>query len=141
MDPAKTDAGYRKVELIPSDLFKALRAHKLASPYSNDENFVFATSVGTPIDHKDASTRGLAKAKEGAKLDVIGKPNLRFHDLRHTYASANIAAGVDPVYLSKQLGHTDPSVTLNIYADLFEAREKAEESRNRLEASGYSGLV
>jgi hypothetical protein len=58
-----------------------------------------------------------------------------------TYASAHVAAGVDPVYLSRQLGHKDPSVTLDIYADLFEAREKAEESRNRLEASGYKGLV
>ena len=32
-------------------------------------------------------------------------------------------------------------MTLDIYADLFEAREKAEESRNRLAASGYKGLV
>jgi integrase len=70
-----------------------------------------------------------------------GKPKLRFHDLRHTYASATISAGVDVVYLSKQLGHTDPSVTLDIYADLFEAREKAEASKKALEASGYSGLV
>ena len=69
----------------------------------------------------DVSSRGLAKAKERAKLDAAGKPPLRFHDLRHTYASANIAAGVDVVSLSKQLGHTDPSVTLDIYADLFEA--------------------
>lgn len=44
-------------------------------------------------------------------------------------------------HLSKQLGHTDPSVTLDIYADLYEAREKAEASRKLLEASGYSGLV
>jgi hypothetical protein len=54
--------------------------------------------------------------------------------------SATIFAGVDVVYLSKQLGHTDPSVTLDIYADLFEAREKAESSRKALEAS-YSGLI
>ena len=69
----------------------------------------------------DVSSRGLAKAKERAKLDAAGKPPLRFNDLGHTYASANIAAGVDVVSLSKQLGHTDPSVTLDIYADLFEA--------------------
>jgi hypothetical protein len=45
------------------------------------------------------------------------------------------------VYLSKQLGHANPSITTTVYADLFEAREKAEASRNALEASGYSGLV
>jgi len=138
---AKSEAGCRKVELIPSDLFKALREHKLASGHSQDEDFVFVTLAGTPIDHKDASTRGLGKAKQRAKLDVAWKPNLRFHDLRHTYVSANIAAGVDVVYLSKQLGHTDPCVTLDIYADLFEGRQKAEASRELLEASGYGGLV
>lgn len=97
-------------------------------------------SPGTPIDHKDVSERGLKRAKTKAKLDVPGKPVLRFHDLRHTYASAAIASGVDVVYLSRQLGHTDPSVTLDIYADLFEAREMADEMRRRLD-EGYAGLV
>jgi integrase len=112
----------------------------LRRAYSQEDDFVFTTQVGTPIDHKDASSRGLARAKKTANTDVAGRPNLRFHDLRHTYASAAIFAGVDMVYLSKQLGHTDPSVTLDIYADLFEAREKAKTSRGLLEAH-YSGLV
>jgi integrase len=138
---AKTEAGYRRVEPIPSDLFAAPRKHRLASAHSQDGDFVFATRYGSPIDHKDASTRGLAGAKGRAKLDVPGKPSLRFHDLRHTFASACIAAGVDVAYLSRQLGHNDPSVTLDVYADLFEAREKAAASRKLLQASGYSGLI
>jgi integrase len=138
---AKSEAGYRRVELIPADLFAALRKHRLASAHSQDDDFVFATRTGSPIDHKDASTRGLGGAKGRASLDVPGKPSLRFHDLRHTFASACIAAGVDVVYLSRQLGHNDPSVTLDVYADLFEAREKAAASRKLLQASGYSGLV
>lgn len=88
----KTDAAHRKVELIPSDLFTALREHKLASAYSQEDDFVFTTQVGTPIDHKDASSRGLARAKKKANTDVAGRPNLRFRDLRHTYASATIFA-------------------------------------------------
>jgi integrase len=138
---AKTDAGSRTVELIPSDIFLALKEHRLASRYSVDGDFVFATSRGTPMDHRNVAQRGLDKPKEEAGLDGPGKPSLRFHDLRHTYASANIAAGVDVVYLSRQLGHAQPSITLDIYADLFEAREKAATSRNLLETSGYSGLV
>jgi hypothetical protein len=41
--------------------------------------------------------------------------------------------------LAQEVDH--PSMTLDIYADLFEAREKAATSRNLLDASGYSGLI
>lgn len=138
---AKTDAGNRTVELIPSDLFKSVRKFKLASAHSTEADFIFATKSGGPVDHRNVAQRGLGSAIKRAKLNGAGKPNLRFHDLRHTYASANISAGVDVVYLSRQLGHTNPSVTLNVYADLFEAREKADQSRKALENSGYRGLV
>jgi integrase len=45
---AKTDAGYRKVELIPSDLFRALRAQKLASPYSERRGLRIRHVSGNP---------------------------------------------------------------------------------------------
>lgn len=138
---AKTDAGSRTVELIPSALFKSLREFKLASSHSKEEDFIFATKNGGLVDHRNVAQRGLGSAVKRAKLNNAGKPNLRFHDLRHTYASANIAAGVDPTYLSRQLGHARTSMTLDTYADLFEAREKAEKSRKALEDSGYAGLV
>jgi integrase len=43
-----------------------------------------------------------------------------FHALRHSHASALIAAGVDVVTVSRRLGHGSPTVTLTIYAHLFE---------------------
>lgn len=42
------------------------------------------------------------------------------HDLRHSCASISISAGVNVLALSRMLGHTDPSVTLRVYADLFD---------------------
>jgi integrase len=42
------------------------------------------------------------------------------HDLRHTCASLAISAGVNVLALARMLGHTDPSVTLRVYADLFD---------------------
>lgn len=141
VDYAKTDAGARSIDLIPSDLFKALREYKLASPHSQPDDLVFCTEERKPLVHRNVSQRGLASAKRRAKIDGNGKPNLRFHDLRHTYASAAISAGVDAYYLSRQLGHDDAAFTQRTYVDLFEAREKAEASRNLLKASGYSGLI
>lgn len=43
------------------------------------------------------------------------------HDLRHTCASLAISAGANVLALSRMLGHTDPSVTLRVYSDLFDA--------------------
>jgi integrase len=42
------------------------------------------------------------------------------HDLRHTCASIAISSGVNVMALARMLGHTDPSVTLRVYADLFD---------------------
>lgn len=42
------------------------------------------------------------------------------HDLRHACASLAVSAGVNVLALARMLGHKDPSVTLRIYADLFD---------------------
>jgi len=42
------------------------------------------------------------------------------HDLRHTCASIAISSGVNVLVLARMLGHKDPSVTLRVYADLFD---------------------
>ncbi|MET8795364.1 site-specific integrase [Nocardia sp. NPDC004568] len=43
------------------------------------------------------------------------------HDLRHSCASLAISAGVNVLALARMLGHGDPSVTLRVYADLFDS--------------------
>lgn len=54
-----------------------------------------------------------------ALLGLVGTQdrNVTFHDLRHTYATAAIAAGVDVKTVSSSLGHSNASMTLDIYAD------------------------
>ena len=42
------------------------------------------------------------------------------HDLRHTCASLAVSAGVNVLALARMLGRKDPSVTLRVYADLFD---------------------
>jgi integrase len=64
----------------------------------------------------------LAKA-EIIKIDketkkVVGT-KVRFHDLRHTYASLMIEQGENIKYIQTQLGHSSPIVTLNVYAHLM----------------------
>ena len=49
-------------------------------------------------------------------LKRAGLPELRFHDLRHTFATHALASGVDAKTLSGILGHTKASFTLDTYA-------------------------
>ena len=50
----------------------------------------------------------------------IGRPSLRVHDLRHTYASLARRAGADLRRLQKTMGHASITVTAHIYADLYD---------------------
>jgi integrase len=67
-------------------------------------------------------------------------PDITFHALRHTHASQLIDAGIDVVKISKRLGHSNPTITLRIYAHLFrENDDKAAEAINEaLARLGYS---
>ena len=46
-------------------------------------------------------------------------PRVMFHALRHSHASALIAARLDMVTISKRLGHSNPTGTLSVYSHLF----------------------
>ena len=44
---------------------------------------------------------------------------LKFHSLRHTYASLCVAAGIKPAKLSGRMGHANVRTTLDVYVHLF----------------------
>jgi integrase len=52
-------------------------------------------------------------------------PRTSFHALRHTHASALIAAGLDALAISRRLGHANPTTTLNTYEHLFNKDDSA----------------
>ena len=52
-------------------------------------------------------------------LERAGLPRIRFHDLRHSYASLAIAAGTDPKALQRAMGHGSIRITLDVYAHLL----------------------
>jgi integrase len=129
--PTKTPAGVRPIPL-PHDLRDELIAFRLASKFSQGSDPVFVSRNGTPLGHRNTTRRGWEAARDRAEL-----PKLRFHDLRHAAASRLIAAGLDPVTVAAILGHDDPSVTLRIYAHLFDRQAKHDAVRLAL-AGGAS---
>ena len=62
------------------------------------------------------------------KLKVIlkhaGLPQIRFHDLRHTFATHAMKGGVDAKTLSRILGHTNASFTLDTYTHVTTDMQK-----------------
>jgi integrase len=64
-------------------------------------------------------------------LEKAELPKMRFHDLRHTYASLMIEQGENIKYIQTQLGHSSPTVTLDDYAHLMTSVNH--ESAKRLE--------
>lgn len=58
-------------------------------------------------------------------INQIGVSNFHFHCLRHTFATNCIRAGMDPKTLSELLGHSNISITLNLYVHSdFEQKKK-----------------
>ena len=123
--------------LIPS-LARILREHKaraFAVGRAKPEDFVFASSTGTPLHYRNVVRRGLDKAVEAAGLGADGRAKLRWHELRHTFASLLIAQGLNVVYVSRQLGHASPDTTLREYSHLFDQAEHGQRASAALEAS------
>jgi integrase len=67
------------------------------------------------------------------QLEESGEGKPRFHDLRHSYASMLIAQGLNIVFVSRQLGHSSPRFTLDVYGGLFDRAEHARRASDGLE--------
>jgi integrase len=139
---AKTQAGLREVVLMPAlgRLLREQRERAFGLGYARPEHYVFASSVGTPLHFRNVARRALDPAMDAAGLTGEGRGHLRWHDLRHCFASILISQGHDVVYVSRQLGHSSPSVTLDVYSHLFDGAEHAERARDALEA-GFGSLL
>jgi integrase len=130
--PLKTQAGRREVVLAPA-LARMLRQHWLASPYKAADDLVFSTPLGRGLDYRDVGKR-FRRAVKLAGLASEGK-RLSLHSLRHGFASLLIANGLNVVFVSRQLGHANPTVTLSTYAHLWGQADHAVAAREALEAS------
>lgn len=79
---------------------------------------------------RNAARRGMEAAVVKAGLDKVpGRRPPTLHDLRHTFASMLIAQGLDAVFVSRQLGHSDPTVTLRVYVDMFDRARHTDRAR------------
>lgn len=107
---------------IPNDILNKLKEHKkkqskqrlyVGEAYNNT-NYVFTDDIGNPIDDKRPG-RNLKSTL--AKLSI--EP-IKFHALRHTYATRLFEANVPPKTVQVLMGHYDISITMDIYTHVME---------------------
>lgn len=134
---SKTDAGIRYVDLLPA-LHDELADLKARATNVSGDAFAFPSATGrTPLDRNRVRNRVLAPAvaKASERLEADGgaalPDGLTLHGLRRTFCSILVALGRDPAYVMAQMGHTDPAVTLGIYAQVMRGTE---DDRARLAA-------
>ena len=122
---AKSKSGNRTI-ILGKQALELLKIHKrgqlafIESAGENwtDEDLVFPSNVGTPVMGSKIryAMRKLLKAS--------GLPKIRFHDLRHTAASLMLNHGIPVLIVSKRLGHSKPSITLDVYGHIIPSQQE-----------------
>ena len=111
--PLKTKNSYRNIS-ISDDTAEVLKAQK----EKVNSEYVFPSPNGGPIS-PDSVNHMLHRVLERA-----GLPKVRFHDLRHTFATIALQNGVDIKTVSGMLGHYSAGFTLDTYAHVTTAAQK-----------------
>ena len=112
--PLKTKNAYRTLPLS-ADAIDVLKAQRKKC---GNSQYVFPSPTGGPIS-PDSVLHMLHRV-----LKRAGLPKVRFHDLRHTFATLALQNGVDIKTVSGMLGHFSAGFTLDTYAHVTTAAQK-----------------
>lgn len=79
-----------------------------------DAHLVFTSVTGTPLDIGNLTNRSFRPL-----LKRAGLPRIRFHDLRHTFATLFLSNGTHPKIVQEMLGHANISMTMDAYSHVL----------------------
>jgi len=128
----KTKRGRRRVDLS-DDLLEALgnlrrqmQEQAMKKGMNEIPEWIFANSRGSFLAMDNVKSRNFKRV-----LRKAGIRDIRFHDLRHTFASQLLCNGANILYVSQQLGHANPQITMKIYSHWI-PNDNQREVMNRL---------
>lgn len=122
----KTTRSRRQIDVEPR-VVAALRRHRSAQLEERlaagaawkERELVFCDQVGAPIDGRE-----MLRSWFRPLLSKAGLPRVRFHDLRHSYASIALSRGVHPKVVQEAMGHSTISVTLDTYSHVVPSLQR-----------------
>ena len=106
------------VAALRSHRVRQLQARLVAGKHWQDRGFVFASTVGTPLEPRNVTRQFKALLK------TASLPDMRLHDLRHSCATLMLVQGVNPRVVMETLGHSQVSLTLNTYSHVLPALQQ-----------------
>lgn len=107
----------------------------MASAKPGTVQFVILSRVDTPIEPETLYTLYWRPVMAEAGLcKPNGTPKYHFHALRHAAASMLIEQGLPPVHVSRFIGHSKVSTTLDIYGHVFPENEASRHAVAQFEA-------
>jgi integrase len=122
----KTGRSRRSIALDPEtvEALKAQAARQLAEQQEwgeawTDSGYCFTDESGQAL-HPDRTSGAFNTAVRAAML-----PRIRLHDLRHTWATLALQAGIHPKVVSERLGHATISITLDTYSHAIPAMQES----------------
>jgi integrase len=120
----KTKTSIRTI-ILPKDIVKMLARYK----ETINSKWMFPSPVKEDMPRNPSAVRKIL----ARTLKKAGCKHIRFHDLRHTFATTALANGMDIKTLSAIIGHNSAATTLNIYTHITD-----EMQRNAAEKIGQS---
>jgi integrase len=130
--PPKTRAAVRRIPLS-ADVAASLARHKLSSRYSKDSDPVFASRLGRPLGHRNATSRGFEPAARAAEIEGV-----TFHSMRHAFASRMISRGISSIVLAALMGHESSAITERRYIHLFDRQRTDDAVRQAMAFAGVA---
>lgn len=121
--PPKSSAGYRTIALSAA-MRDALAGHlaEMRLTAADSDKLVFTAPSGEPLRYSNFRARVWTSALRAVGLDGLG---LGFHDLRRSAATRMVAGLVDVRTAQHRLGHSDPRLTLSVYAQVTDGGDRA----------------
>lgn len=110
----RTKSGKNRQVALSRTAHEALEKHRLemqAEDHQSSDQLIFTDCQGGPLRKRNFMRRQFYPL-----LKRTGLPRIRFHDLRHTFATLCFEQGVHPKIVSEMLGHSTISITLDTYS-------------------------
>ena len=112
------------LEALRQHRIRQLEAKLKAGASWQEHDYVFCTSIGT---HLNPDRDILCQLK--VLLQKAGLPDVRFHDLRHSAATLLLSEGVHPKVVQELLGHSQISMTIDVYSHALPSMQQDAISR------------
>ena len=127
----ETKSGKARTVVLPPLIVDELRRHRVAQAERllqvgvrvTDDHHVVTREDGQPLQPRSLTHAFVRFIRQH------GLPQIRLHDLRHSHATAMLAAGVHPKIAQERLGHSSVSVTIDLYSHVLPGMQAEAVSR------------